>query len=65
MIQVSGTYGVYPVVVGLAGGNDGSASSAVMSPQPVMAEGSGLTEEEEAEVRTHNVKITHEIWHML
>lgn len=28
-----------------------------MSPQPVMAEASGLTEEEEAEVRTHNVKM--------
>lgn len=54
--------GVYPHgCVGLAGGSDGSASSAVMSPQPVMAEGSGLTEEEEAEVRTHKLKTVHEV----
>ena len=53
------------MVVGLAGGSDGSASSAVMSSPPVMAEGSGLTEEEEAEVRTHNVKTAHEVCRVL
>lgn len=44
--------------VGLAGGSD---ASAVMSPPPVMAEGSGLTEEEEAEVRIYNVKTAHKV----
>lgn len=44
-----------PTTVFTAGGSGGSAASAVMPPQPVVTEGSGLTEEEEAEVKTHYV----------